>query len=70
VFNTVVAVFYYFRILKTLYFEKSDSDEVLPILSTGNKTVLAILGVPLLILGIYFSPVIELARETLKIAGF
>lgn len=70
VFNTVVAVFYYFRILKTLYFEKSDSPEVLPILSTGNKTVLALLGVPLLILGIYFSPVIELARETLKIAGF
>lgn len=70
IFNTVVAVFYYFRILKTLYFEKSDSEEVLPILSTGNKTVLALLGVPLLILGIYFSPVIELARETLKIAGF
>ncbi|KAA0265403.1 MAG: NADH-quinone oxidoreductase subunit N [Chlorobiota bacterium] len=70
IFNTVIAVFYYFRILKTLYFEKSDNAEVLPVLSGGNKTVLLILGLPLLILGIYFSPVVEFARETLKIAGF
>jgi len=70
IFNTVIAVFYYFRILKVLYFEKSDNQEVLPVLSGSNKTMLLILGLPLLILGIYFSPVVELARETLKIAGF
>lgn len=70
VFNTVIAVFYYFRILKTMYFEKSTSEEVLPVLSMGNKSLLLLLALPLLILGIYFSPVVELARETLKIAGF
>lgn len=70
IFNTVIAVFYYFRILKVLFFEKSDTPEMLPVLSSGNKTVLLALGLPLLILGIYFSPVINFARETLKIAGF
>jgi len=70
IFNTVIGVFYYFRVMKVMYFEKSETAEPLPILTGGNKTVLLVLGLPLLILGIYFTPVVELARETLKIAGF
>jgi len=70
IFNTVIAVFYYFRVLKTMYFEKSPNADILPVLSTGNKAVLLVLGLPILILGIYFSPVVDLARATLKIAGF
>lgn len=67
--NTVVSLYYYVRVLKNLYLVKPDSEPQIIIPSFSSKAVILILLIPVLIFGVYFSPIVELARNSISILG-
>ncbi len=68
--NTVVSLYYYVRVLKCMFLDSSEK-ELQPIsISIPNLILLLILVIPTLILGIYFTPLIEFAKHSITILGF
>lgn len=68
--NTVVSVYYYMRILKNLYLVKVDETkpEIKP--SLLNSIIIILLVAPILIFGIYFTPLVNFAKSSMHILGF
>jgi len=62
--NTVVSLYYYIRVLKAMFLVRSEK-HVEVNLSPLNYVVLVLLIAPVLILGIYFSPLINLAKHSI-----
>jgi NADH-quinone oxidoreductase subunit N len=69
--NTVVAYYYYVRVLKNLYLVRVETnhDPVVSI-SPGNIVVLLLLLIPVFVLGIYFTPIVNLAKSSISFIGF
>jgi NADH-quinone oxidoreductase subunit N len=68
--NSVISLYYYVRILRNMYLRASDQPAGAPLQFGGMQiaTVLVLL-VPTLILGVYFSPLVELAQASVKMFG-
>jgi len=62
--NTVVSLYYYIRVLKNLYLVKIEKDKAGIPVSLANAILLIALVAPILIFGIYFTPVINFAKES------
>lgn len=70
VVNSVISLYYYIRIAKHMFFNKPAEDaEVDFALSMGYKVLLLLLAVPTLLLGIYFTPVGNLVKNSIQIFG-
>ncbi len=67
--NTVVSLYYYVRVLKALFLVRNDNKVDIQI-SPVNFVVIILLIAPVLILGVYFSPLINLAKSSIQILGF
>jgi NADH-quinone oxidoreductase subunit N len=67
--NTVVALYYYVRVLRALFLVKTDKQVDIKI-SPLNFVLIILLLAPTLIFGIYFSPVVNLAKESIQLLGF
>lgn len=67
--NTVVSLYYYVRVLKALFLVRNDNKVDIQI-SPLNFVVIILLIAPVLILGVYFSPLINLAKSSIQILGF
>lgn len=67
--NSVVSLYYYIRVLKHMYLVKSSESTPTIIPSFGNKILILLLVTPILILGIYFSPLIDFAKQCITILG-
>jgi len=68
--NTVVSVYYYVRILKYLFLDSSEK-EVKPFgVNIPTLILLLILVVPTLVLGVYFTPLVEFAKHSITLLGF
>ncbi len=68
--NTVVSLYYYIRVLKNLYIQKGEK-EVAPFsIPIGNTIVIIALLTPILLFGIYFTPLVNLARTSIGLLGF
>lgn len=67
--NTVVSLYYYIRVLKAMFLTKSEKHIVVN-LSPLNYAVLFLLAAPVLILGIYFTPLINFAKASIQLLGF
>jgi NADH-quinone oxidoreductase subunit N len=68
--NTVVSLYYYIRILKHMYLVKTESGMPSFSVSPVNGFVLAVLLIPILYFGIYWTPLIEIAKSSIGILGF
>ncbi|HEY7751789.1 MAG TPA: NADH-quinone oxidoreductase subunit N [Ignavibacteriaceae bacterium] len=69
--NTVVAYYYYVRVLKNLYLVKIDNQESSSIrVSFGNIIIILILLIPVMVFGIYFTPLVNLAQSSISLFGF
>jgi NADH-quinone oxidoreductase subunit N len=68
--NTVVAYYYYVRVLKNLYLVKTETSRENIKYSFGNAVVLLLLLVPVLVFGVYFTPIVNLAKNSAAILGF
>jgi len=67
--NTVVSLYYYVRVLKNMYLVKPDSEPQIIIPSLSSKAVILILLIPVLLFGVYFTPIIDLARNSISLLG-
>jgi len=67
--NTVVSLYYYVRVLKALFLVRTDKNVDIEISPLNFAIVLALLA-PVLIFGIYFSPLVDLAKNSIQILGF
>lgn len=66
--NTVVSLYYYIRILKALFLTKTEKHVEIKI-STFNFIIILVLLAPILIFGVYFSPLVNLAKASMQILG-
>ncbi len=67
--NTVVSLYYYIRVLKAMFLDKNDNKVEIN-LSVLNYVVLILLITPVLVLGIYFTPLVNLAKSSIQLLGF
>jgi NADH-quinone oxidoreductase subunit N len=65
VLNSVVSLYYYIRILKHMFINKSDAEIPVIKISLNDIIFILILLIPTLILGVYFSPLVEFASKSL-----
>ncbi|HTY01897.1 MAG TPA: NADH-quinone oxidoreductase subunit N [Bacteroidota bacterium] len=66
--NSVIALYYYVRVMKNMYLEKSEVTTAVTF-SAPQKAVVLVLVVPVLLLGIYFTPLSDLAQACVRIVG-
>ncbi len=68
--NTVVSLYYYIRVLKHMFLTSpTEKTEKIP-LNFGQIAVIIIMLIPILLFGVYFSPVVDLAKSYITILGF
>ncbi len=69
ILNTVLSLFYYIRILKEMFLSKP-STTVPPFkVSVFNIIIVCILLAPIVIFGVYFTPVVDFAKNCVTIFG-
>lgn len=67
--TTVISLFYYVRVVRNMFLYRPDDGSPQLVFSYGSKVILLMLLAPTLLLGIYFTPLIELAQTSIKIFG-
>lgn len=67
--NTVVSLYYYVRVLKNLYLVHTDKQKLTIPVSALHYSIVLLLLIPTLLLGVYFTPLINLAKSSIKILG-
>jgi NADH-quinone oxidoreductase subunit N len=68
--NTVVSLYYYIRVLKHMYLNKSEKELGIWQVSGVNTAVVLALVIPVLIFGIYFTPLLDFAKNSVTMLGF
>ncbi len=63
VINTVISLFYYFRIVKIMYFETPLDESPLPVIGL-YRTVILCLAIPTVIVGVYWKPLWDFAAQS------
>jgi NADH-quinone oxidoreductase subunit N len=63
--NTVVSLYYYIRVLKYMYLSKTESRIPAFSVSLFNTIVLLLLLIPILLFGIYFTPLVDFAKYSI-----
>jgi len=70
VLNSVVSLYYYIRVLKHMFIKKPLGDTPVEIkTSFANAVVVLALAAPVLILGLYFTPLVEFAKSSISVFG-
>ncbi len=65
--NSVVALYYYARILKVMFFEQAEDEQSAEIsISPFYVALLAIFAIPTLVLGLYWAPLSNLASHSVE----
>jgi NADH-quinone oxidoreductase subunit N len=67
--NSVVALYYYMKVLRNMFLQQSDSQAALLSFSNWEHLVVLLLLVPTLLFGVYFTPVVNLAQAAVRIYG-
>lgn len=67
--TTVISLFYYIRVVRNMYLYKPEEGFEKLQFDLSSKIILLFLLVPTLLFGIYFTPVFEIARYSIKMFG-
>lgn len=67
--NTVVSLYYYIRVLKHMFLSERNSETPVIPFSVGNMIFILVLLIPLLVLGVYFAPLVEFSKNCLTLLG-
>lgn len=67
--NTVVSLYYYVRVLKHMYLTDSTKEQAQIIPAFENLSFVLVLLVPILVFGIYFTPLVEFAKSCITLLG-
>jgi NADH-quinone oxidoreductase subunit N len=68
--NTVVSLYYYIRVLKNMYLVKAEIPVPAFSASIGNKILVVVMLIPVILLGIYFTPLVQWAQSSVSLLGF
>jgi NADH-quinone oxidoreductase subunit N len=68
--NSVVSLYYYARVFRNMYL-RTDERQASPQMefSIAQKLIVMVLLIPTLLLGLYFTPLVQLAQASVKIFG-
>ncbi|MEK6607906.1 MAG: NADH-quinone oxidoreductase subunit N [Myxococcota bacterium] len=69
VLNSAVSLYYYARILRTMYLEKPEAGAPAIVVAPIHRAVALAMVVPTIILGIYWTPVLRVVDASLKMFG-
>lgn len=67
--NTVISLYYYVRVLKNLYLSKPAENKIKIRNLSFVYSLVLIMVIPVILFGIYFAPITNLAKYSLKILG-
>ena len=67
--NTVVSLYYYVRVLKHMFLTKPAVEPPTVSASFSSGALVVVLIVPVLVFGIYFTPLVEFAKSCINILG-
>ena len=62
--NTVISLYYYMRVVKTMYLDGKPSDEI-QVPPFSITAILLILAVPSIFFGIYWTPILNWVKDSL-----
>jgi NADH-quinone oxidoreductase subunit N len=68
--NTVVSLYYYVRVLKHMFLTKPKVEGERITISLGDTLVLLAMLIPIFIFGLYFTPIVNLAKNSIALLGF
>ena len=68
--NTVVSLYYYVRVLKHMFLTKPKSEEEKISISFSDTLILLALLIPVFVFGLYFTPIVNLAKNSIALLGF
>ncbi|MHB8579612.1 MAG: NADH-quinone oxidoreductase subunit N [Ignavibacteriaceae bacterium] len=68
--NTVVSLYYYVRVLKHMFLSNATKETPAFTNSIASIVFLVIMLTPVLIFGIYFTPLVEFAKSSIAMMGF
>ena len=68
--NTVVSLYYYIKVLKNLYLIRPETEAPVVPISPSAFAMLIVLLVPIFLFGIYFTPLVDLAKSSIALMGF
>jgi NADH-quinone oxidoreductase subunit N len=60
-FNSVIALFYYMKVIRLMVFKKSESEEPVSGFTFPNQVIIALYTVPVVVLGIFWEKILVLA---------
>jgi len=69
VLNSVVSLYYYVRILRNMFLREPEGDTGAIRLTAAQTLLLLLLLIPTILLGVYFTPLVELAQASVGIFG-
>src|SRR6185295_3860956 len=64
--NSLVALYYYARVVRTMFLDFPRGDEGVVVLDPHNAWLLYFLAIPTILLGVYWAPVIDLADRSVR----
>ena len=68
--NTVVSLYYYIRVLKHMFLDRPEKEPPAFKSSFGAIALVVVMLTPILVFGIYFTPIVDLAKNSVAILGF
>ncbi len=67
--NSVVALYYYARIIRTMYFDKPEQGDPLVSVDIHNSVLVGVLMLGTVVFGVYWTPIISLAERSVLFFG-
>ena len=67
--NSVVSLYYYIKILKCMFIDKSEKEVPAFSASYWSLTLVFLIAAPVIIFGIYFTPLVDLAKSSITLLG-
>lgn len=68
--NTVVSLYYYVRVLKHMFLTKPKIEGEKITISLADTVVLLAMLIPIFLFGLYFTPIVNLAKNSISLLGF
>lgn len=68
--NTVVSLYYYIKVLKNMYLVKPETEMPVFKVSPAAFVMLMVLLIPVLVFGVYFTPLVNFAKNSIALMGF
>ena len=67
--NSVVALYYYIRILRNVFLRNTEQSLAPLAVGRWEHAVVLVLLIPTVVLGLYFTPLVNLAQASVKMFG-